>query len=115
MKRKAITNAMKLEALFIRGLVICAACKDPITDPKDCEWDHVHQLAMGGAHAADNISPKHCYCHKIKTKADARARAHVRRLTGANKPRVKKRIPAHVGGIPSRPFRRPAAQQTGER
>ncbi len=87
--RKAITPAMKLECLFARKAVVCAICKDPIETQAECEWDHFHALCLGGPDVADNLRPVHDYCHKLKSKADARAMAKIRHLTGANKQRPK--------------------------
>jgi len=110
-KRGAITLGMKLEALFIWGRVICGRCGQVIETQADCQWDHVHQLALDGAHAASNLSAKHISCHAEKTAEDAYARAKVRRLTGANRPKRKKTWPSRP--IKSRGFEKPNPRLSG--
>ena len=56
------------------------------------EIDHTHALSMGGTEAIENLRPMTVDEHKVKTRADAKVRAKVRRLTGANKPKTKRKI-----------------------
>ncbi len=114
MKRKGISKALRARVILAwHGR--CAKCCHKFEAGERIDLDHIHQLATGGADDESNLRPLHPWCHAIKTREDAKVRGKIRRLSGQNKPRVKKRIPAHINGIPSRPFRRPAAQQTGER
>ncbi len=70
-----------------------------VKDGKRCEFDHRHQMATGGEDDDKNPAPLSPDDHKPKTKADAKARGKIRRLSGANKPPTKRQIP-------SRPFDR---------
>lgn len=66
-----------------RGKVVLLATGTPP------EFDHIHQLAMGGTDSDDNLRPLTPADHKDKTRADAKARGKVRRLSGQNKPKRK--------------------------
>lgn len=44
----------------------CHICSSEITDRSDLHFDHVIPLALGGAHANDNIRPSHARCNLSK-------------------------------------------------
>lgn len=67
MKRKTITDRMKLESLFWSATIICAGCGKAIFACDAVEWDHFTPLALGGEHEPYNIRPLHKSCHSRKT------------------------------------------------
>ncbi len=88
--RPSIPLGMKLDALFLRGMVRCIICKEVIATRAECQWHHVHEVILDGPNEADNIGPVHADpCHKKATARLARDLGHIRRLTGANKPKPK--------------------------
>lgn len=91
-ERGHISLGMKLAALFHLRQIRCVHCGDPIEDPADTEWDHMHALCFDGPHSAENLGPAHVYCHGLKSRADTRARAKIRRLRGDLKPKACKTI-----------------------
>lgn len=68
----------------------CAGCRAKLQGL--VEFDHAHALGMGGKDDEDNLRPLCPECHKAKTKADAKARAKVRRLRGESRARRKIKI-----------------------
>jgi len=60
---------------------------------KVLEWDHIHPLALGGSNDDDNFQPMSPEFHAEKSKRDAAARRMIRRATGANKEKPKRRFP----------------------
>ena len=54
---------------------------------KSPEFDHIRQLALGGADDDSNMQPLTPAQHAAKTKRDAQARGKVRRLSGQTKKR----------------------------
>ena len=92
MTRRRAHAIHTLAAVLARNGVACAICAAPFSRECRIEWDHTHQIAMGGADDADNLRPLCVPCHAKKTRADAAARAKVRRLTGANTQRPKRKI-----------------------
>lgn len=44
---------------------ICHLCLDPV-DPNCWDLDHVHPLALGGDHTADNVRVSHPSCNRSK-------------------------------------------------
>lgn len=127
--RRSLTTLDKLKIMVRQA--ICPDCGEKLGALDDCEFDHIHQLAMGGADTPDNLRAKHVDCHAKKTARDAAARAKVKRITGKTKTRDKadrfKPLPTGVDvyetyrddmgdhrlrkrpwpkgrGIPSRPF-----------
>ncbi len=112
MKRKAITPAMKIKALFGRYEIECGICDCYISVYDEVEWDHIHALVHRGPHHWTNIRPVHKACHKQKTKRDIAANAKVKRIL-ADKP---SRRPMKSSGrkMQSRPFqKRPKADICG--
>ena len=70
-------------------------------DGRKVVYDHAVQLALGGADEIKNMQPMTPEAHAFKTnKLDAPARGKVRRLSGANKERPKRRWPKRPFGIP---------------
>jgi 5-methylcytosine-specific restriction endonuclease McrA len=67
MKRKAITDKMKLEGAICWGSVVCTNCCIRFKFPREIEWDHFNPVAMGGRHDDSNIRPLCKECHKLKT------------------------------------------------
>ena len=57
------------------------------------EWDHIHQLALGGGNEDDNLRPMTPEAHAEKSKRDSQARKMVRHWTGANKEKPKRPWP----------------------
>lgn len=85
--RRRRFNPKVLAAELARRGNRCAICGEPFADGDKIEWDHTHQLAMGGADEVDNLRPAHGACHLGKSRADAAARGKVRRLTGQTRKR----------------------------
>ncbi len=77
--RRKLTTLDKLKIMVAQA--VCPDCGEKLGSLDDCEFDHVHQLAMGGADDLEGIFAKHIKCHKRKTARDAAARGKVRRLT----------------------------------
>lgn len=92
-ERRAPTLTMKLESLYALGQIKCALCREVLTEA-ETQWDHVHALVLDGPDVGTNLRPLHVACHQRITARLARDLGHIRRLTGANKPRPKKPIPA---------------------
>ncbi len=104
MKRKAITPAMKIDALLWRFTINCGLCQTLLSPNDEIEWDHVHALVHGGQHDCYNLRPVHAGCHKLKSAKDVKANAKVKRLRGETRTRPSRKIP-------SRPFpRKPVAR-----
>lgn len=92
MKRKAMSAKVKAAILAEYG-GRCAECGKPFEPGDLIEYDHIHQLAMGGADDPSNLRPVHVTpCHKGKSAKDAAARGKVRRLTGATPKRAGPKI-----------------------
>jgi len=98
--RKAPTLTMKLESLYALGQIKCALCREVLTEV-ETQWDHVHALVLDGPDVGTNLRPLHIACHQRITARLARDLGHIRRLTGANKPRAKKPIPQRVNAWPA--------------
>lgn len=56
------------------------------------EWDHIHQHSASGDNTDENIRPLTPVEHRAKTRADAKARAKVRRIRGETKAGPKAKI-----------------------
>ena len=89
--RKSISKVMRARVILAWS-GRCAMCADRFEAGQRIEIDHIHQRATGGADDENNYRPLCAPCHRRKTAADARDRAHIRRLTGANKPRFARPI-----------------------
>ena len=62
------------------GLCACG-CEEPLgADPRDIEFDHEHELAIGGADTPDNIRALKKRHHLDKTRANAAKIAKARRI-----------------------------------
>lgn len=85
--RRALTTLDKLKIMVRQA--VCPDCGEKLGALDNCEFDHLHQLAMGGADTLDNLRAKHVDCHARKTAKDAASRAKVRRITGQTKGRDK--------------------------
>lgn len=57
------------------------------------EVDHAWQIATGGSDTDDNLRHMSREDHKHKSRDDAAVRRMIRRATGANKERPKRRLP----------------------
>jgi hypothetical protein len=111
-KRRRYKEWEVIAVLLNQGVKIsCPACRRPITDPKNVQREHLHQLGLDGQEVIENCQYWHktpCSHEKTHgTKAtsagsDAHARAKVRRLSGQTKGRPKRKWPSSK--IPSRPF-----------
>ena len=86
-KRRALTTLDKLKIMVKQA--VCPDCGEKLGALDNCEFDHLHQLAMGGADTLDNLRAKHVDCHARKTAKDAASRGKVRRITGQTKGRDK--------------------------
>lgn len=77
--RRPMTPARKRRSHDLaKGL--CAFCNLPV-EVGEAEFDHRIPVWMGGADDdGPNLRPLHPRCHTIKTKADAGARAKVKRM-----------------------------------
>lgn len=87
--RKAMTPARRRAALEAYGNR-CDDCGASLTTK--VEIDHRIQLWMGGPEARENLRPLCIPCHKIKTAADATARAKVKRIHGWAEPKAPSRL-----------------------
>lgn len=89
--RKAMTSARKARIRALRG--DRCKCGKVIGPSDDLVYDHIHPLAIGGADEDDNIQILCRPCPYMelakKDKADALARAKIRRCAGMNKPKRK--------------------------
>lgn len=81
-ERKAITAAMKINALLDMRLIRCMECGVSICPGEPIDWDHRQALIHDGPHSYTNIRPVHRECHKGKTKRDVQANAKVKRIRG---------------------------------
>ena len=101
MTRRALTPREKIEIAERRGWRGLDGAVLSLENGKVCdlgtgqpaEFDHIHQLAMGGSNKDDNFRPMTPAEHKRKSADDARIRAKDRRMRGANKPKPKYRWP----------------------
>lgn len=76
--RRKLTTLDKLHIMTRQA--VCPDCGERLGALTDCEFDHQHQLAMGGTDTLDNLFAKHVKCHAKKTVKDAKARAKVRHI-----------------------------------
>ncbi len=99
-KRRAITDKMKWQAIWLRYGIPCWICGEHIKI--GLQWDHLVELADDGPHAFDNLVPVHDACHRFKSAAKETDRSGIDRLererSGLPKRKRLKRK------IPSRPF-----------
>ena len=105
MTRRTLTPRQKIAIATRRGFrgldggMLCLengkVCDLGTGEP--AEFDHVYQLALGGSNDDDNFRPMTPAEHKRKSRDDAKARAKVRHLTGANKAKPKRRFPKSRG------------------
>ena len=101
MTRRSLTPRRKIEIAKRRGFRGLEGGMLSLENGKVCdlgtgqpaEFDHVYQLALGGTDDDDNLRPIPPAAHKDKSRGDAKIRAKVRRLTGANKAKPKYRWP----------------------
>ena len=109
MTRRALTEKRKIEIAERRhwhapgGGVLCLengkVCDLGTGEPT--EVDHAWQIATGGPDTDDNLRHMTREDHKRKSADDAAARRMIRRSTGANKERPKRRWPkGRKFGIP---------------
>ena len=101
-KRKPLNMSQKI-AVFARD-ALCPKCFKPFAGK--VEFDHIHALDQGGAHAVENIQPLCVACHKDKSRADQKRSAKNRRLreeTG----QTKRRKARGGSSIQSRGFQKP--------
>jgi len=118
---KPISRKMAVDCLLYRleqgdgGVIIkslsgyylpCGICRCALLPQHDIEFDHIHADVYDGPHEYHTLRPVHAECHNIKTKADIKANAKVKRII-AKKP---SRHPMKSSGrkIPSRPFQKRA-------
>lgn len=77
MTRKALTLTAKVEAFMENAL--CPKCMKPFKG--DVQFDHEIALAEGGKdHDEVALVPLHTECHALKTKADQKRIAKVKRM-----------------------------------
>ena len=70
-------------------------------DGRKVEYDHIYSLGLGGSDDTENMQPMTPEAHAAKTKRDSKTRKKVRHLTGANKPKPKRKFPkGRSFGIP---------------
>ncbi len=79
--RRAMTPARK-RRIWDSWKGVCYFCRQPVAvDGPSVIYDHVTQLWMKGSDANEAIAPIHADpCNKLKTAADATARAKVKRI-----------------------------------
>ena len=63
------------------------------------EYDHMYSLGLGGSDEIENMQPITPVSHKAKSRNDSKARGKVRRLSGANKQKPKRKLPSRPLGI----------------
>lgn len=79
MTRKSLNLTVKVEAFMENAL--CPKCMKPFAG--DVQFDHEIALAEGGKdHDEVALVPLHAECHKLKTKADKKRIAKVKRMAG---------------------------------
>ena len=104
MTRRRLTERQVLTVMLSQGAILpCYRCRIALTpeDALQAEREHLTPLALGGEDTPDNCRYSHRGCHKKQTNgtaatsygSDKHAIAKVRRLTGANKPKVKRAWP----------------------
>lgn len=108
---KPISRRMAVDALLYRfGLerhvIICTVCHTVLRPGDEIQFDHTHADVHGGPHEYQNLRPLHKACHKIKTRADVKANAKIKRIRGQNKTRPKAKIANRPFQKTHRPFRR---------
>ena len=82
-------------------MIPCFRCRQAFTTGQKIEREHVHETALGGADEPENWRYSHAECHaevtngsKATTAGSSKHRiAKTRRLRGANKPKIKRKIP----------------------
>lgn len=99
---KPISRKMAVDALLYRfGLewhvIICTVCNAVLKPGDDIQFDHIHADVHGGPHEYQNIRPLHALCHKIKTRADVKSNAKIKRIR-KDRPKPKRTIPCRPMG-----------------
>ncbi len=113
MKRQAITDKMKLSALFYRFPIPCGICNYPLFWDEEMDWDHVHPIALDGEHSHRNLRPLHSNCHRKKTSgskatsagSDIHMIAKVKRIAAGGKTRKAPKIKSRPFTQSHRPMR----------
>lgn len=119
MKRKAITERMKVDCLLWHASLTpfpirCAICREPIIPmerERGLEWDHIVPIALDGDHSYINLRPLHKECHRLKTSgskatsagSDIHMIAKANRIARGGKA-VRRPMRAGSRKIPSRPW-----------
>lgn len=94
-KRKPLSAAIKLAAIFYHNDIECPICGNFIKSTDRIQFDHRLALALGGADDETNLEPVHLDCHKRKTfgnkattlNSDIHAIAKVNRIAKGGKKR----------------------------
>lgn len=87
MTRKSLTLTAKVEAFMENAL--CPKCMKPFKG--DVQFDHEIALAEGGKdHDEVALVPLHAACHALKTKADKKRIAKVKRMAGETGQRARR-------------------------
>lgn len=100
-KRKAMTPARK-RRIWEAHMRLCMQCGQPVAERGPTViYDHEIPLDLGGSDDDGNIGPIHANpCNKVKTAADMKAIAKMRRLHGRDDGTRRQRRP-----IPGKPLR----------
>jgi 5-methylcytosine-specific restriction endonuclease McrA len=118
MKRKPITDRMRLRSLFHHFGIVCYLCGDEIVleDGKPLvPFDHIVEVADDGEHTPANLKPVHVACHHRKSGKSETQRSRIDRLEKAKLGLPKRSRDKHKRAWPkgrkmgSRMFRRKVA------
>lgn len=103
MRRKAITDKMKMEVL--RDAEVTVRCEGPCREKYPLsliQFDHYQALCDGGEHSAENLRPVCTTCHQPKSAFEHKRNSKSKRLAKAREEhqavtaRVMKREPSRI-------------------
>ncbi len=80
MTRRRFHRRVYLGILRRQNLLCCCGCGEKLTRAEGYQFDHEHDLALGGPDTPENLRALRTPCHVKKSRKGAAARAKTKRL-----------------------------------